>query len=117
MKLNKELQNFVNKWKAKGIEVKFEKEKHKSYEEELNLLCQQKRLDGNYQTLITKTHFGFKLDPFFLSDVCGWEVEDGSVVSKDDLFIYMELIKEFTELTKDIKLEKGEKTLIPEKIF
>lgn len=109
-------EEFKNEWKQKGIELKFEKENHKIDGEELILRCKQKD-DDKYLILISKTCSGFKLDPFFLADFCGWEIEDGSVVSKDDLLIYTEIIKEFIELTKDVELAKGTTEQLPREIF
>lgn len=111
-------EEFKNEWKQKGIELKFEKESHKIDGEELILRCKQKD-DYRYFILITKTCSGFKLEPGFLADLdlCGYEIENGSVVSKNDLLIYTELIKGFIELTKDIKLAKGTTEQLPREIF
>lgn len=110
------LEEFKDEWKQKGIELKFKKYSNEIDGEELALICKQKN-DDYYLTVITKTYSGFKVDPFFLANVCGWEIEDDSVASKDDLLIYTELIKGFIELTKDIKLAKGTEKHLPREIF
>lgn len=108
-------EEFEDEWKQKGIKLKIKKITDKFEGEEIALfLTKSKDKD---MLLMCKEKTGFVIEPNIFQSIWDCDLEDSKAISTDDFIIFLQLAKEFAELTKDIKLKANKDARISSKIF
>lgn len=107
-------EEFETKWKNKGIAVSVVNTEDRFDGEKIELHLTTQKED---RVLMHKENAGMVVEPDVFYLTWGCELEDTKRIDADNFIIFMQLGKEFAELTKDIKTKPGEQISSSKKIF